>query len=318
MLRATAGRRHLAGGGRRAAAGVPGLPRQRQADPGLQPGHLSGGRRHRDLRARRGQRRSVDAALGQRSRRPASPRRTSSSSASSTSTASWPTTSSATSTRTPSTATSTTTTRRRTARPSCRGWARSTPPAWPPPPPTASSSPDALKATIEAGPYSADEAKAKGLIDNVGEEKEAEDAILKARRRRRQARRLRRLRRSRAKAASASFAAAPTIALIQAEGDIVTGTGGHGSPLGGGARPSTPTTSPRPSTTRSTTRTSKPSSSASTRPAAPTPPRRRSSRPCARPRRPASRWWSAWATTAPRAATGSRRRPTRSSPSRRR
>jgi protease IV len=96
-------------------------------------------------------------------------------------------------------------------------------------------SPDALKATIEAGPYSADEAKAKGLIDNVGEEREAEAAILKA------AGNGAKLadfsdyaQRARA-AQGASFAAAPTIALIQAEGDIVTGTAGRGSPLGGGA-----------------------------------------------------------------------------------
>jgi protease-4 len=93
--------------------------------------------------------------------------------------------------------------------------------------------PDALKATIEAGPYSADEAKAKGLIDNVGEEREAEAAILKA------AGAGAKLAdfseyAQRAKAPQASFAAAPTIALIQAEGDIVTGTAGHGSPLGGG------------------------------------------------------------------------------------
>src|SRR5215469_12013231 len=35
-------------------------------------------------------------------------------------------------------------------------------------------SPQLLQTTIEAGPYSADEAKAKGLIDGVGEEREAE------------------------------------------------------------------------------------------------------------------------------------------------
>ncbi|HLY78985.1 MAG TPA: signal peptide peptidase SppA [Caulobacteraceae bacterium] len=93
--------------------------------------------------------------------------------------------------------------------------------------------PDALKATLEAGPYSAEEAKAKGLVDNVGEVKEAQDAILKsagggaklvdfsdyAARSRASARQ------------GASFSSAPTIALIEAEGDIVTGTGGHSSPL---------------------------------------------------------------------------------------
>ena len=93
--------------------------------------------------------------------------------------------------------------------------------------------PDALKAVIEAGPYSADEAKAKGLIDNVGELKEAQDAILKeagdgakfaefteyA---------------SRGKSAAGAGLPGPTIAVIQAEGDIVTGKGGGGSPFGGG------------------------------------------------------------------------------------
>src|SRR5580698_2584827 len=95
--------------------------------------------------------------------------------------------------------------------------------------------PDALRTTLEAGPYSADEAKAKGLIDNVGEVKEAQDAILKlagadarlvdfgayAARAKANAR------------AAAGFGSAPTIALIQAEGDIVTGAGGHSSPIGG-------------------------------------------------------------------------------------
>jgi protease-4 len=94
-------------------------------------------------------------------------------------------------------------------------------------------SPEALKATVEAGPYSADEAKAKGLVDNVGEEREAEAAILKA------AGAGARLTEfgeyaQRARATQNAFSTAPTIALIQAEGDIVTGTAGHGSPLGGG------------------------------------------------------------------------------------
>ncbi|HVN01648.1 MAG TPA: signal peptide peptidase SppA [Caulobacteraceae bacterium] len=93
--------------------------------------------------------------------------------------------------------------------------------------------PAALRATIEAGPYSADQAKVKGLVDNVGEVKEAQDAILKA------AGGGAKLTdfaeyAARARSAPAGFSTAPTIALIEAEGDIVTGTGGHGSPLGGG------------------------------------------------------------------------------------
>jgi protease-4 len=94
-----------------------------------------------------------------------------------------------------------------------------------------------LTSLIVAGPYSAEEAKAKGLIDKVGQEKEAEDAIL-------------------AKAGSGAkllpletYAArlpglgagpgtvgAPTVAVIAAEGDIMTGSGrsSPGSPFGGG------------------------------------------------------------------------------------
>jgi protease IV len=89
--------------------------------------------------------------------------------------------------------------------------------------------PDALKTTLEAGPYSAEDAKAKGLVDNIGELKEAEDAILKragdgaklvdyaeyATRTRK----------------DGGLGGGPTIALIQAEGDIVTGTGGRTNPF---------------------------------------------------------------------------------------
>jgi protease-4 len=96
-------------------------------------------------------------------------------------------------------------------------------------------SPDALKATVEAGPYSAEEARAKGLIDNVGEERAAESAILKAAGAGAKLAEFTEYA-QRAKAAqAASFSTAPTIALIQAEGDIVTGAAGHGGPLGGGA-----------------------------------------------------------------------------------
>jgi protease-4 len=95
--------------------------------------------------------------------------------------------------------------------------------------------PAALTALIEAGPYSAEDAKAKGLIDNVGEEHAAEAAILKTAG---DGAKLAEFgdyaQRARA-AQKASFASLPTIALIQAEGDIVTGTGGRGGALGGGA-----------------------------------------------------------------------------------
>ncbi len=90
-------------------------------------------------------------------------------------------------------------------------------------------SPGVLKTTLEAGPYSAEDAAAKGLIDRVGQEHEAE-AALKAQ-----------------TAASAKFidlnayrnsahtavtAGGATVAVIGAEGAIVTGTA-RGTGFGG-------------------------------------------------------------------------------------
>jgi protease-4 len=94
--------------------------------------------------------------------------------------------------------------------------------------------PDTVKAAIEAAPYSAEDAKAKGLIDGVGQLKEAQTAIL-------------------AKAGDGARllpfgdyasrsgiggaegpAGGRTIAVIAAEGAIMTGVGGGESPLGGG------------------------------------------------------------------------------------
>jgi protease-4 len=94
--------------------------------------------------------------------------------------------------------------------------------------------PDALRAVIEAGPFSAEEAKAKGLVDNIGELKEAETAI------RKQAGDGAKLAEWNAYARQArrgtdGVFAGPAIALIGAEGDIVTGKSGGASPFGGGA-----------------------------------------------------------------------------------
>ena len=91
-----------------------------------------------------------------------------------------------------------------------------------------------VRTLVEASPYSAEEARQKGLIDGVGQLKDAESAIL-------------------AKAGEGAkltpiddYAAAarveqpegapggPTIALISAEGAIMTGVGGNEGPLGGG------------------------------------------------------------------------------------
>ena len=94
--------------------------------------------------------------------------------------------------------------------------------------------PAAVKTAIESAPLSAEDAKSHGLIDNVGELKAAETDIL-------------------AKAGYGSKliefsdyastagpggaegpAGAPTIAVITAEGAIMTGAGGDGGLLGGG------------------------------------------------------------------------------------
>jgi protease IV len=91
-------------------------------------------------------------------------------------------------------------------------------------------SPDALRHTLEAGPYLAEQAQKLRLIDRVGQVREAEQDLLKragsgaeavdwddyARSRRR------------------TPATGPTIALIEAEGAIVTGKDGARNPFTGG------------------------------------------------------------------------------------
>ena len=92
-----------------------------------------------------------------------------------------------------------------------------------------------LRAVLEAGPYSAEDAKAKGLIDQVGEVRDAEAAVKK-------------LAGDDAKLVDFTDYAAqarpmggaggiglPTVAVIAAEGDIVTGTGENANPFGGGS-----------------------------------------------------------------------------------
>jgi protease-4 len=98
--------------------------------------------------------------------------------------------------------------------------------------------PAQMMATIVAGPYSAEDAQAKGLIDKVGQVRDAEDAILaKAG----QGARLVRFAEyaahvpAFAQGAAADPAGGAAIAVIGAEGDIMTGTGPVApSPLGGG------------------------------------------------------------------------------------
>jgi protease-4 len=91
--------------------------------------------------------------------------------------------------------------------------------------------PAALIKTIEAGPYSAEEAQAKGLIDKVGQVKDIQDAMLG-----RAGKGAKLLDfddyASRAKRTPATKSGA-TIAVVSAEGAIMTGSGSGGSPFGG-------------------------------------------------------------------------------------
>jgi protease-4 len=91
--------------------------------------------------------------------------------------------------------------------------------------------PAVLRKTMEAGPYLADEAKAHGLIDRVGQVKDAEKSILK---------------RAGANAQMVEFTdylrhkdrdrgSGPVVAVIEAEGPIVTGHDGSANPLSGGS-----------------------------------------------------------------------------------
>jgi protease-4 len=95
--------------------------------------------------------------------------------------------------------------------------------------------PAQLMATLMAGPYLAEDARAKGLIDKVGQVRDAEDAILA------KAGRDARLVRFEEYAAhvpaigNAAPGGSAAIAVIGAEGDIMTGTGPSApNPLGGG------------------------------------------------------------------------------------
>ena len=90
--------------------------------------------------------------------------------------------------------------------------------------------PAALIKTIEAGPYSAQDAKAKGLIDRVGQVKEAQDAMLA---RAGKGAKLLDFDDYASRAKRAPVKTGPTIAVVSAEGAIMTGSGDGGSPFGG-------------------------------------------------------------------------------------
>jgi protease-4 len=93
--------------------------------------------------------------------------------------------------------------------------------------------PAAIRTLIEAGPYSAEDAKAKGLIDGVGQVNEAQAAILA------KAGGGARLLSfddyaARTRTGAGANLGSPAVAVISAEGDIMTGRAGADSPLGGG------------------------------------------------------------------------------------
>ncbi|HRD46155.1 MAG TPA: signal peptide peptidase SppA [Caulobacter sp.] len=95
--------------------------------------------------------------------------------------------------------------------------------------------PIAFARVFEAGPYSAEDAKAKGLIDGVGQVRDTADALLKKAGKKAQLvdfyDYMSTVRRE-AKAGSA-LGGKPAIAVIGAEGPIMTGTGGGGNPFSG-------------------------------------------------------------------------------------
>ncbi|HEY1560947.1 MAG TPA: signal peptide peptidase SppA [Caulobacteraceae bacterium] len=87
----------------------------------------------------------------------------------------------------------------------------------------------AMTSTLEAGPWSAEDAKAKGLIDHVGEEREAEQAALtKAG----EGAKLQEIN-NYLENSRRPDGLGPKIAVISAEGAIMTGRGPDGSPLSG-------------------------------------------------------------------------------------
>jgi protease-4 len=90
--------------------------------------------------------------------------------------------------------------------------------------------PAALRALFEAGPYLAQDAKAKGLIDEVGQVKEAQDALIK---RVGGDAKLVEYRAYRGGLKTPDLTGKPTIAFVGAEGAIMTGSSDTESPLSG-------------------------------------------------------------------------------------
>ncbi|MDP1632180.1 MAG: signal peptide peptidase SppA [Caulobacter sp.] len=93
--------------------------------------------------------------------------------------------------------------------------------------------PVAFVRAIEAGPWSAEEAATKGLIDHVGQVRQAADALIaKAGKKAELADFDDYMRQvSRTRRASDALSGKPAIAVISAEGPIMTGAGGGGNPF---------------------------------------------------------------------------------------
>lgn len=95
--------------------------------------------------------------------------------------------------------------------------------------------PIAFARVFEAGPYSAEDAKAKGLIDGVGQVRETSDALLaKVGKKAKLTDFADYMATVRREANTGSvMGGKPAIAVIGAEGPIMTGTSGGGNPFGG-------------------------------------------------------------------------------------
>jgi protease-4 len=86
-------------------------------------------------------------------------------------------------------------------------------------------SPQALRAALEAGPYDAGQARAKGLVDRLGQVQEAETAALaKAG----EGAKLEEMEDYVSAGKTVDGLGRPTVAVVNAEGDIMTGPGGAG------------------------------------------------------------------------------------------
>ncbi len=92
--------------------------------------------------------------------------------------------------------------------------------------------PAALKASLEAGPYLAEDAQAKGLIDHIGQVREAEDALKKQAGDGAQMMDFEDYAHGRT---ARERGTGPAVAVIEGEGDIVTGKDEGGNPLRGGS-----------------------------------------------------------------------------------